>query len=523
MNALYGNTCDAFTGICDSNTPCSAGWKSLNCQEPCTAGSYGTQCGQTCGFCLSGQNCNHVTGKCPTKCSSGYQGDLCKDLCDPENWGINCENTCHCLNNANCDNFTGNCPVDLGTELICSAGYYGGKCNQECQNGTYGIDCGRVCSPYCVETCGRFDGSCRGECVPGWNGEKCVDSCSEYTFGTDCAYTCNCFDQTEVCASDLGYCETGCASGFTGDGCLYVCEAGFFGPDCLNNCGYCHDDESCHPVTGFCPEDDIRCRLGWLGENCKTEANCTENPCVHGGVCEQLENLEFICHCPDRTSGHLCEIGGCNNVTCFNGGICFPTDEFNSPEFRCICREGVSGDFCEIDPSLLEEGRMSGTLVIALVSLGVGLLILVSLSGVVYHFVKKSGFLEEGLRNFPRDEIDGVPDLMVGRYDSARNHRNQFQRSQNGNFQRNPKHLQNSTILPRHPTYVQDDIIRDWDVPRRSKPAYSTSIRRVQEYSNRIPGSMAGTVRWKFHFYGNTQINSYSNVTNALHVSNKSK
>lgn len=60
------------------------------------------------------------------------------------------------------------------------------------------------------------------------------------------------------------------------------------------------------------------------GSRCELEINeCLSNPCLNGGVCEDLMG-GYVCNCPVGFSGDRCEVDvdDCYSDPCLNGGSC---------------------------------------------------------------------------------------------------------------------------------------------------------------------------------------------------------
>ena len=73
---------------------------------------------------------------------------------------------------------------------------------------------------------------------------------------------------------------------------------------------------------------------------------CSSNPCLNGGTCEDAAD-SYFCSCPSGFTGDRCEtsIHSCYGQICQNNGIFHI--EFNS--FYCVCTDGFTGQRCEID------------------------------------------------------------------------------------------------------------------------------------------------------------------------------
>ncbi|XP_072179719.1 uncharacterized protein [Diadema setosum] len=72
---------------------------------------------------------------------------------------------------------------------------------------------------------------------------------------------------------------------------------------------------------------------------------CHPSPCMQGGTCIAFGS-QFICHCPERFHGELCErrkrhttVSPTCSIVCLNGGVCL--------NGACQCLDGYFGDLCE--------------------------------------------------------------------------------------------------------------------------------------------------------------------------------
>ncbi|KAF4514089.1 UNVERIFIED_CONTAM: hypothetical protein B566_EDAN018836, partial [Ephemera danica] len=74
-------------------------------------------------------------------------------------------------------------------------------------------------------------------------------------------------------------------------------------------------------------------RKGFTGTQCEIDIDeCTINPCLNGGLCNDLIN-SFRCVCPIGYTGPRCEtnIDDCLSSPCRNGG----------------CLDGFAGSYCQ--------------------------------------------------------------------------------------------------------------------------------------------------------------------------------
>ncbi|XP_062620884.1 multiple epidermal growth factor-like domains protein 10 [Saccostrea cucullata] len=211
-----GVSCNKVDGSCPGG--CEDGWTNLYCNEKCNKGLYGKNCARSCGHCLNNATCDHVTGSCTSglcesgwkhtpekRCNQGLVWDaksalhfrmseqinvfgacfiskICKmdniyfnewklnkfSACRNGFYGRNCSFLCgQCANNAKCDHVTGSCPSGL-----CERGWKNTsdkRCNEECENGTFGLHCRSKCSGHCAGglSCNKVNGSCPEGCGDG--------------------------------------------------------------------------------------------------------------------------------------------------------------------------------------------------------------------------------------------------------------------------------------------------------------------------------------------------------------------
>ncbi|XP_078330538.1 uncharacterized protein LOC144624552 [Crassostrea virginica] len=149
----------------------------------CNVYTYGSDC-TYCGNCSGGVQCNHVTGTCPNGCDAGIYGDKCDLECGNHTYGVECKEMCgNCSNGKPCHHVDGTCPHG------CDAGMYGEKCDLECSNYTYGVECKEMCGNCSNgEPCHHVDGTCPNGCEAGMYGEKCDLGNIRITFSFNTVY-----------------------------------------------------------------------------------------------------------------------------------------------------------------------------------------------------------------------------------------------------------------------------------------------------------------------------------------------
>lgn len=134
----------------------------------------------------------------------------------PGVYGNNCDIKCP----INCENNT--CNIEIGTCLSCKPGWTGKFCKQECNYGSYGVNCSKQCTGHCRDgtSCNHVTGQCNGGCDAGWTGFLCDKECNEGTFGYDCINNCSghCLNKSP-CNKQTGHCDSGCNSGYTTEDC----------------------------------------------------------------------------------------------------------------------------------------------------------------------------------------------------------------------------------------------------------------------------------------------------------------
>lgn len=97
-------------------------------------------------------------------------GSRCEQFCADGSFGLNCTKECsqYCLN-SNCDPVNGQC-------TRCFPGYAGIFCNKSCPERHFGFHCSQPCSPKCLDfKCHPVDGSCFN-CSGGYHGAYCTEN-----------------------------------------------------------------------------------------------------------------------------------------------------------------------------------------------------------------------------------------------------------------------------------------------------------------------------------------------------------
>lgn len=88
-----------------------------------------------------------------------------------------------------------------------------------------------------------------------------------------------------------------------------------------------------------------------MGKTCEiTMDPCHGVTCFNGGRCLITVNFQAECACPRGFTGRRCEIevSFCDGVLCRNGGSCVDKGE----DYRCVCLNGYYGNRCEYSSSV---------------------------------------------------------------------------------------------------------------------------------------------------------------------------
>jgi len=195
---------------CPGYEPDGQGYCKAVCQESC--GSHGV--------CSEPDVC---------RCDPGFSGQTCQEIgCPGGNWGPDCSKVCPCQNGGRCEPHTGRC--------LCSPGYTGSNCENQCDSNTFGMDCSEKCACSVGQRCHHVS----GECLP----------CTPGTYGPQCAKKCQCSQNgTALCLHTTGQCF--CSPNWYGDTCQLHCPFGFV-------------DDECHtspidPQVCICSSDQMTC------------------------------------------------------------------------------------------------------------------------------------------------------------------------------------------------------------------------------------------------------------------------
>nr|XP_022300285.1 uncharacterized protein LOC111108594 [Crassostrea virginica] len=230
---------------------------------------------------------NRTHSPYPDGYSSSAYNEICELEvigCPPQKYGDNCSLSCP----QNCQE--GHCDIVEGTCLGCVTGYNEPRCNEQCKDNTYGLECAGVCLN-CLngEQCNHVNGSCPNGCGKGTYDDRCDKACPRGRYGYNCQENCsiNC-GVPERCDRVTGQCEGGCQVGWKGTTCESECDGGRYGQNCSNTCGFCLNKEQCHVINGSCMSG---CDSGYWGDQCTQSYNCNS---VQASISQQNPNNPVI-------------------------------------------------------------------------------------------------------------------------------------------------------------------------------------------------------------------------------------
>ncbi|KAM9166986.1 LOW QUALITY PROTEIN: uncharacterized protein V3H86_015010, partial [Mergus octosetaceus] len=149
-----------------------------------------------------------------------------------------------------------------------------------------------VCVPRCTQECvhGRCVAPERCQCEPGWRGTDCSSECDERSWGRDCGHRCACHHGAP-CDPLSGVCA--CPPGFADPLCRQPCPPGTYGQGCHLRCP-CHHGAPCNGSTGAC-----LCPPGLAGPLCDVPCPegtpCDDCPCQNGGICHPPGSTTCVC------------------------------------------------------------------------------------------------------------------------------------------------------------------------------------------------------------------------------------
>ncbi|XP_062580546.1 multiple epidermal growth factor-like domains protein 6 isoform X2 [Saccostrea cucullata] len=317
-------------GECDESGCKMSGYLPPYCKE-CKSGKFGKDCTSTCGHCSNDVPCNKVNGSCPENCAPGWKNTSdrkCNQECDNESFGLDCRYNCsgHCDGKVPCNKVDGLCQGG------CEVGWINPYCNGTCRGGFYGKNCNRSCG-HCLnkESCDHVTGYCPDKlCEPGYKKRKCDKECDNGYFGNNCREACSGHCAGNVpCNKTDGTCPGECADGWIKPRCNETCPNGFYGKNCTFLCGHCLNKRSCDHVTGYCPSG--HCEAGYKFNEKKCDEECDAGT--------------FGYYCRGNCSGHCAGNMTCNKTD----GICPRgcADGWRDSSCREKCNVGFYGKDCQ--------------------------------------------------------------------------------------------------------------------------------------------------------------------------------
>ncbi|XP_055956489.1 uncharacterized protein LOC130012477 [Patella vulgata] len=236
----------------------------------CNTGYYSTSrstC-QPCNTCYN-NTCDPTTGVCTGDCKTGFYGAKCQQNCNDGCLNNKCFKSDGRCNDCKPDTVGPYCNLTCGTEcqprtdqtsVTCDRN---GRCT-ECTVGRYGDRCDTNCNTGCT-VCDRDDANSCTECKDGRWGSSCNKLCNTNCKPVVCTTVGKCDQMT-------GDCINGCVPGKIGSNCTTDCEAGLYGDNCTSKCGNCADETSCDIITGSCGL--VGCADGFQGPTCQDRLSC---------------------------------------------------------------------------------------------------------------------------------------------------------------------------------------------------------------------------------------------------------
>ncbi|CAF1414538.1 unnamed protein product [Adineta ricciae] len=126
---------------------------------------------------------------------------------------------------------------------------------------------------------------------------------------------------------------------------------------CLTN--PCENGGSCFITNSATTKGICICREGYIGDYCEIVHNttsidthlyasfCDTSPCLNGGTCVDVGQMDGYCRCPAQYRGPKCETAlrsfGCQPNPCKNGGTCVLLE---NNQAQCICTPVFRGITC---------------------------------------------------------------------------------------------------------------------------------------------------------------------------------
>ena len=341
----------------------------------CAAGYVGSFCNLQCPGIVSSQpcsghgQCDTITSKCLcTDTTAGHWAGTACAVCAEGWFGAACDATCPsslphptlCSGHGECDPQRVQCNCFQNSTFgfwdgfdcqDCTTGYWGTKCEKECQGG--------ACKP-CSGHGSCFDGWCSEGVCESWRGTcNCTEnSVDGFWAGTNCD-ACSSGYYSSLCTSE---CPGGVSNICSGRG---TCSEGQYGTgECT--CNYASD-------TGYWGQTACEdCWVGFYGKGCglSCPGNVLGKPitCSDHGTCSDRQQGTGVCTCFKGYAGIDCgiacprrklafmdsEVVCTGHGTCFDGidgdGTCTCTKDFKLGRWLGVscseCGRGYWGESC---------------------------------------------------------------------------------------------------------------------------------------------------------------------------------